>query len=123
MAVKKAKASRNSWLGFAIVAILREADRRSLILSFDTMDRFIKLERKSVFAWAIGIFCSAYARWCTNVLAFAEPDNGVAQQMLQLQLNAIGLIAYKLKLDPVVDCLLPIYEHIQETTKYSSSTR
>lgn len=109
---KEMKQKMRAALGLAIACILRVAHDSNVIVTFNTMDSYIEIERKhktKKVDYALGVFSSAFSKWCVSVTCYQEPDEGVTQQMLQLMLNAVGLMCFLSKKDPVVDCFLPIY--------------
>lgn len=113
-------------LGIVIASILSVAHKEDVILTFNAMDGFIETEKKNgtkKVDWALGVFCSYFSKWCTNVTCYKEPDDGMQQMLLQGMLNSVGLMCFLSKRDPIVDCFLPVYKNLNELQRNFTSRK
>lgn len=101
-------------LGIYLSMLLRTAVGQGVHLSFQSMDDFIKREGHNSYTWAKWMLAMCSSQWGLKVELNNEAKEEEKRVWLQNMFNATGLMAARLKLDPIVDCLEPLLRSLQK---------
>lgn len=90
------------------------AQQNNLVLSFESMDNYIRREGKSKVYYALGILSLSYSQWMLKVELGSEVTEEEKRVWLQNMMNSAGLWAAIRGMDPVLHCLEPVLRSAQK---------
>lgn len=114
----------------AMVYTLQLASIHGAILDFNLMDNYIKLNRSMNAWWAVGAYLVNLSQWFVRIVAVHSTVEGhpsFTEKHIWLQglLNNLGLLSYLSGNDPILDCLIPVWDKVKtrDWVKYPTNGR